>query len=114
VLVVDSAMLAFDGHQSLLGPDDVLFFYLVQLLLRLSWQGSAQGSAKHPFAALPEFRALHLHEPFPRHTRIMVYSPECVEKEFPEVRARLLMVAPCIQWKGWPATFKSGSERSKP
>ena len=47
-LVGDSAVLDHDGHEPLLGPEDVCFSYAVQLLDRLARQRVPQGPAKTP------------------------------------------------------------------
>jgi hypothetical protein len=56
----------------------------VRLRVRLLVAGF--GGIEDAEDALPELRALHLYEPFPRHVPyVSDYSPECVEGEFPEV-----------------------------
>ena len=56
----------------------------VRLRVRLLVAGF--GGIEDAEDALPEVRALHLYEPFPRHTPYVIdYSPECVEEKFSEV-----------------------------
>ncbi len=57
----------------------------VRLRVRLLVAGF--GGIEDAEDALPEVRALHLYEPFPRHAPYVIdYSPECVEEEFCELR----------------------------